>query len=137
LAKKAKANRRDPIGRHFGEVRLAIDRAEQNVRKECSSFQRLVVSPRQPATGAACELAYRVLMRDITIKIFSKFLSNEKLCKRLDFEFMQQDGTTSVLPPTCRKFGVRTLLAGLKHPRCQNVVQKMISKAKNRVVFLP
>jgi len=69
--------------------------------------------------------------RDYLIRRYRN-LSNEELCKRLDFELGLVPGQPSTgLPESwTKKCGVNTYVDAYKNPRCQNLVQKLISKAK-------
>jgi hypothetical protein len=72
-----------------------------------------------------------VAVRDLTIHKY-KDLPGKTICTKLDAELLQRDAPPIGFPTTWEKYGVRTYLKAIEHSRCRNLVEKMISKAKNR-----
>jgi hypothetical protein len=72
--------------------------------------------------------------RDFIIRNNAK-MSNEDLCKRLDFEFMQSgEQPAQGLPENwTNKYGVKSYAEAYKNPKTKPLIQKLISKAKQRV----
>jgi hypothetical protein len=130
-----KANPQDPIGRIFGEIRLAVDRSEKDIRKKYPNPQSVVASQRQPLMVATRNYIPSALFRDITIQKYSH-LSDPEICAKLDSDVPQGDSPSIGLPAHwTEKFKVKTFSQAYADLRCRNLVQKMISKAKNHIIY--
>ena len=72
--------------------------------------------------------------RDFLIRRYGQ-LSNEQLCRRLDFELvLVRDHDAIGLPETwSKKFGVKTYSDAYDNPKCKNLVQKLIAEAKREL----
>lgn len=70
--------------------------------------------------------------RDRIIRMYRN-LSNEQLCKRLDFELDWQDPPVGFPENWLAKYGVKNYSDAYKNPACKPLVQKLIAKAKQKL----
>lgn len=90
--------------------------------------QRLLVGPKVNAT---------VLVRDIKILQYAD-LSDEMICRKLDAELIRREARPWGFPESWNeKFHVDRYVAAYEHEGCRGLVQKLISKAKQRFGSLP
>jgi len=119
-----KANRQNPAERFYDDLRPLVVRLVNETSQ-------------QPAMVATRDYVPSALFRDITILKYSH-LSDREICAKLDSEIPQGDSPSIGLPAHwTEKFKVKTFSQAYEDLRCRNLVQKMISKAKNRFIYLP
>jgi hypothetical protein len=120
-----KANRQNPTDRFYEDFRPLVVRLVNET------------SSQQPAMVATRDYIPSALFRDITIRKYSH-LSDREICAKLDSEIPQGDSPSIGLPAHwMEKFKIKTFSQAYEDLRCRNLVQKMISKAKNRCIYLP
>lgn len=119
-----KANRQDPTKRFYDELRPLVVRLVNKYSQ-------------QPAMAVTRDYVPSALFRDMTIRKYSD-LFDLQICAKLDSEIPQGNSPSIGLPARwTEKFNVTTFSQAYADLRCRNLVQKMISKAKKRGIYLP
>jgi hypothetical protein len=121
-----KSTHQNRLPRIPGELRIFARELESYIKEVKSS------NAGKPAVTRQCNPL--LLARDFAIKKYAH-LSDREICGKLDDDLQWVDAPTVGLPKDwIEKFGIRTFLEGYEHSEVRPLAQKMISKAKKRVL---